>query len=167
MLDDSGSNFGIATFDNMILGFVTVFQMVTLEGWSDIMYNLMDASVPYIAVIFCSLVVVIGSFFLLNVVLAVIMEAFEDVDANAALAEARQKKEYKWLVNHFKITDDELSDDSEQQEEEKESKEVKSEEKKNDSIVGSAMREKFVKSWTTKKGEITVEAEGSASAPLK
>jgi voltage-dependent calcium channel L type alpha-1D len=83
ILDDSSSNFGIAVFDNMILGFVTVFQMVTLEGWSDIMYNLMDATVPAVSVIFCCLVVVVGSFFLLNVVLAVIMEAFEDVDKNA------------------------------------------------------------------------------------
>lgn len=44
VMDDPGSNYGIAVFDNMILGFVTVFQMVTLEGWSDIMYTLMDAS---------------------------------------------------------------------------------------------------------------------------
>jgi hypothetical protein len=83
VMDDPGSNYGTAVFDNMILGFVTVFQMVTLEGWSDIMYTLMDASQPEVAIIFCCLVVIFGSFFLLNVVLAVIMEAFEDVDKNA------------------------------------------------------------------------------------
>jgi hypothetical protein len=108
--DDSGSNFGIATFDNMILGFVTVFQMVTLEGWSDIMYNLIDASVPAIAVIYCTLVVVIGSFFLLNVVLAVIMESFEAVDQNAEIAEKRKNKEYHWLIKHFKHEDPDLSE---------------------------------------------------------
>lgn len=84
--------------------------MVTLEGWSDIMYNLMDASVPAVAIIFCCLIVVFGSFFLLNVVLAVIMEAFEDVDKTAEIAETRKRKEYRWMINHFKIEDEELSE---------------------------------------------------------
>lgn len=78
----------------MFLGLVTVFQMITLEGWSNIMYNLMDASFPSIAVIYCCSIVVIGSMILLNVVLAVIVKAFEDFDKLAKSAEARKCKEY-------------------------------------------------------------------------
>lgn len=45
------------------------------------------------AISFCVLLVIVGSFFLLNVVLAVIMDAFDDVDKNHALEEERQAKE--------------------------------------------------------------------------
>jgi hypothetical protein len=54
--------------------------MITLEGWTDIMYNLSDASQAWMAIYFCVLLVVVGSFFLLNVILAVIMDAFDQVD---------------------------------------------------------------------------------------
>jgi len=41
------------------------------------MYNLADASEYFMAYFFCIGLVIIGSFFLLNVILAVIMDAFE------------------------------------------------------------------------------------------
>lgn len=34
----AGPNFGITNFDNFGLAFLTVFQCVSLEGWSDVMY---------------------------------------------------------------------------------------------------------------------------------
>ena len=33
-----GPNFGITNFDNFGLAMLTVFQCVTLEGWTDVMY---------------------------------------------------------------------------------------------------------------------------------
>ena len=33
-----GPNFGITNFDNMIFAMLTVFQCITMEGWTDIMY---------------------------------------------------------------------------------------------------------------------------------
>lgn len=36
--------YGIITFDNVIDGLITIFQVITLEGWSTLMYNLSDAS---------------------------------------------------------------------------------------------------------------------------
>ena len=74
---------------------VTIFQMITLEGWSGIMYNLSDASQPWMAITFCVLLVMIGSFFLLNVILAVIMDAFDDVDKNSRKDEEKKKKELR------------------------------------------------------------------------
>ena len=62
--------YGIVTFDNIIYAFITIIQMITLEGWSFIMYNLMDATgsdaYGLEAVIFCVLIVFIGGFFFLN-----------------------------------------------------------------------------------------------------
>jgi len=57
------------------------------------MYNLSDASAPWMAILFCCLLVIIGSFFLLNVVLAVIMDAFDDVDKNSQTEDAKKEKE--------------------------------------------------------------------------
>jgi len=54
--------------------------MITLEGWVDIMYNLMDAGMPWMSVLFCVLLVVICSLFLLNVILAVLSESISNVD---------------------------------------------------------------------------------------
>jgi len=34
-----GPNFGITNFDNFGLAMLTVFQCVTLEGWTDVMYS--------------------------------------------------------------------------------------------------------------------------------
>ena len=55
-----------------------VFRIVTLEGWSAQMYTFMD-STGVSASLFFTLVVVIGSFFLLNLFLAVIMETFIEI----------------------------------------------------------------------------------------
>ena len=78
--NDELIDYGITVFDNLGIGLITVFQMITLEGWTKIMYNLMDSNISWMAVIFCVFLVLIGSFFLLNVVLAVLAEALNNVD---------------------------------------------------------------------------------------
>jgi len=77
--------------------------MITLEGWADIMYNLSDASQPWMAITFCVLLVMIGSFFLLNVILAVIMDAFDDVDKNSRRVEEKKRKELKEQMKLYGI----------------------------------------------------------------
>lgn len=72
--------YNIANFNHLAWAIETIFVMITLEGWSILMYNLMDASMSFMAVAYCILLVVFGSFFLLNVILAVIMESFDRVD---------------------------------------------------------------------------------------
>jgi hypothetical protein len=54
--------------------------MITLEGWTKIMYNLMDANISWMAIIFSVLLIVIGSFFLLNIILAVLAGAIRNMD---------------------------------------------------------------------------------------
>jgi hypothetical protein len=43
------------------------------------MYNLMNATSPYMAAIYSCLIVFLGSFFLINIVLAVILDSFINV----------------------------------------------------------------------------------------
>ena len=68
-------SFGLATFDNIFLGFVTSLVMVTLEGWSKVMYNLTDATFPALSIFGCSSLVIICGFFLINIILAVLAES--------------------------------------------------------------------------------------------
>lgn len=78
--NDEAIAYDIANFNHLIWALETIFVMITLEGWSGLMYNLADSSTTYMAYGYCLLLVLIGSFFLLNVILAVIMESFDRVD---------------------------------------------------------------------------------------
>jgi voltage-dependent calcium channel N type alpha-1B len=42
-----GPNYGITSFDNIIYAMLTVFQCVTMEGWTPILYWVSDESVEY------------------------------------------------------------------------------------------------------------------------
>eukprot|EP00794_Sanderia_malayensis_P016877 gene16877-18582_t len=74
-----GPNQGITAFDNMFLAMLTVFQCITLEGWSEVLYLTIDAkNQRYSFITWCSftLLIVIGSFFMLNLVLGVLSGEF-------------------------------------------------------------------------------------------
>ncbi len=43
-----GPNFGITNFDNFGLSMLTVFQCITLEGWTDVLYWVRKRREPYI-----------------------------------------------------------------------------------------------------------------------
>jgi hypothetical protein len=85
-------NFGVTNFDNVLYAFLTVFQCVTLEGWSDIMMMVWSAYHP-ITVIYFLLIVLAGAFFLLNLTLAVINTAFNDANREAAQADANAARD--------------------------------------------------------------------------
>ena len=53
---------------------LTIFQMMTVEGWTKIMYNLMDSNIQWMSIIFSVSLVLITSFFALNILLAILAE---------------------------------------------------------------------------------------------
>ncbi|XP_071801996.1 voltage-dependent calcium channel type A subunit alpha-1-like isoform X9 [Asterias amurensis] len=71
-----GPNFGITNFDNMIFAMLTVFQCITMEGWTDIMYYCSDAEGPYFVWIYFIPLIILGSFFMLNLILGVLSGEF-------------------------------------------------------------------------------------------
>lgn len=76
-LDNADLNYGYTTFDHMGMAFVTMFQSITMEGWTIIMYMVEDSYSNLAAwVLFCFLILFV-SFFLLNLTLAVIWEEFD------------------------------------------------------------------------------------------
>lgn len=42
-----GPNFGITNFDNFGLAMLTVFQCITLEGWTDVLYDVSSYLIIY------------------------------------------------------------------------------------------------------------------------
>lgn len=61
---------------------LAVFQTITFDGWTTNLYNLMDSTnQPIAVIIFCSSIVFICSFFMLNLLLAVILERYTEVTA--------------------------------------------------------------------------------------
>merc|ERR1719453_1562799 len=63
-------------FDHLPAAFLVIFQCMTLEGWTDIMYMYQDAHSDAFATIYFIVMISLVSFFLLSVILAVIDEAF-------------------------------------------------------------------------------------------
>jgi voltage-dependent calcium channel L type alpha-1D len=81
-------NFGFVAFDHIGQAAVVLFICLPREGWTDIMYMLQDAGYGASAAIYFITFVVIGSFFILNLALAVIWENFSD----ASVQEAEERK---------------------------------------------------------------------------
>ena len=58
---------------------LTIFQVLSLENWTDgMMYNYMDSNNTYIAAVYFILLVIFGAFFIMNLVLAQIIESFDE-----------------------------------------------------------------------------------------
>ena len=74
--DHHGPNHGITTFDDIIFSMMTVFQCITMEGWTDILYFANDAIGASMNWVFFFLLVIVGSFFMLNLVLGVLSGEF-------------------------------------------------------------------------------------------
>uniref|UniRef100_A0A8C7TV95 Calcium channel, voltage-dependent, N type, alpha 1B subunit, a n=1 Tax=Oncorhynchus mykiss TaxID=8022 RepID=A0A8C7TV95_ONCMY len=71
-----GPNYGITNFDNILFAILTVFQCITMEGWVDILYNANDASGNTWNWLYFIPLIIIGSFFMLNLVLGVLSGEF-------------------------------------------------------------------------------------------
>jgi Ion transport protein len=70
------ANFGITNFDNIGTSLLTVFQIVTSDTWYQQVCNLMDVDIPLIGGVYVLSIIIVGQFFLMNLILAVIIYAF-------------------------------------------------------------------------------------------
>jgi Ion transport protein len=70
------ANFGITNFDNIGTSLLTVFQIVTSDTWYQQICNLMDVDIPLIGAVYALSIIIVGMFFLMNLILAVIIYAF-------------------------------------------------------------------------------------------
>ncbi|KAL5273022.1 hypothetical protein ACFFRR_000036 [Megaselia abdita] len=71
-----GPNFGITNFDNFGLSMLTVFQCITLEGWTDVLYYIQDSMGSTWQWIYFVSMVILGAFFVMNLILGVLSGEF-------------------------------------------------------------------------------------------
>ncbi|KAF6034243.1 CAC [Bugula neritina] len=92
-----GPNHGITSFDNIIYAMLTVFQCITMEGWTDIMYYANDAQGPFFNWLYFLPLIILGSFFMLNLVLGVLSGEFakerEKVESRRAYQRLRRQEQ--------------------------------------------------------------------------
>uniref|UniRef100_A0A3P8ZYW1 Voltage-dependent L-type calcium channel subunit alpha n=1 Tax=Esox lucius TaxID=8010 RepID=A0A3P8ZYW1_ESOLU len=100
-----GPNGGITNFDNFLFAMLTVFQCITMEGWTDVLYWMNDAmgfELPW--VYFVSLVI-FGSFFVLNLVLGVLSGEFskerEKAKARGDFQKLREKQQLEEDLKNY------------------------------------------------------------------
>jgi hypothetical protein len=78
------------------------------------MYNIGDASPQWMAETYCLMLVLIGSFFLLNVILAVIMDTFDEVASQEEEKLKKQKADLRELKKEygFEVSESEIERNS-------------------------------------------------------
>ncbi|OUM68172.1 hypothetical protein PIROE2DRAFT_58245 [Piromyces sp. E2] len=64
-------------FDNILYSCLTIFQIITMEGWSDILFMTSDSS-SYLGVIFYLIIIIFGNWFILQLIVAVISNNLMD-----------------------------------------------------------------------------------------
>ena len=72
--------YGKINFDNLINAFLTVFQCLTLEGWTSIMYNFQDSYDKYWATLYFVALVLMCALLFLNIIVAILFDNYEDND---------------------------------------------------------------------------------------
>ena len=93
IIDQESIHYGIIGFDDIGQGMATIFQVLTLEGWIDPTYYDSEANDPVISVAFFVGIVVMGSFFAMNLVLGQVMESFSETDTKNKEIDEERKKE--------------------------------------------------------------------------
>ena len=75
-------NYGLTTFNNIFWSLLTVFQVLTCEGWNNIMYLLIDSYNYYGPIIYFVLNIVINYYFMINLIVAVLIYNYRKVRRN-------------------------------------------------------------------------------------
>ncbi|KAL7018830.1 hypothetical protein ACKWTF_010927 [Chironomus riparius] len=100
-----GPNYGITSFDNIGFAMLTVFQCITMEGWTAILYWTNDALGSTFNWIYFVPLIVLGSFFMLNLVLGVLSGEFakerEKVENRQEFLKLRRQQQLEKELNGY------------------------------------------------------------------
>uniref|UniRef100_A0A673X0B9 Voltage-dependent calcium channel type A subunit alpha-1 n=1 Tax=Salmo trutta TaxID=8032 RepID=A0A673X0B9_SALTR len=101
-----GPNDGITQFDNILFAVLTVFQCITMEGWTAVLYNTNDALGFMWNWMYFIPLIIIGSFFVLNLVLGVLSGEFakerERVENRRAFMKLRRQQQVERELNGYR-----------------------------------------------------------------
>ncbi|ESN95222.1 hypothetical protein HELRODRAFT_128993, partial [Helobdella robusta] len=92
-----GPKYGIISFDNIGFAMLTVFQCITMEGWTTVLYYTNDALGNAFPWMYHVPLIILGSFFMLNLVLGVLSGEFakerEKVESRRAFLKLRKRQQ--------------------------------------------------------------------------
>ncbi|XP_040216180.1 voltage-dependent R-type calcium channel subunit alpha-1E isoform X2 [Rana temporaria] len=101
-----GPNDGITQFDNILFAVLTVFQCITMEGWTTVLYTTNDALGATWNWLYFIPLIIIGSFFVLNLVLGVLSGEFakerERVENRRAFMKLRRQQQIERELNGYR-----------------------------------------------------------------
>ncbi|XP_022648011.1 voltage-dependent calcium channel type A subunit alpha-1-like isoform X2 [Varroa destructor] len=101
----NGPNYGITSFDNIFFAMLTVFQCITMEGWTQMLYWTNDAMGNAFNWIYFVPLIILGSFFMLNLVLGVLSGEFakerERVENRQAFLKIRRQQQLERELNGY------------------------------------------------------------------
>ncbi|ESO94539.1 hypothetical protein LOTGIDRAFT_118343 [Lottia gigantea] len=100
-LPDIGDNpnYGYTNYDNFGWAILNAFQLITLDFWEDNYDKVIRASGPW-NVVFFILVVFFGSFYLINLMLAVVALSYEEEAENAGKVNTMYTNEKEAFLKH-------------------------------------------------------------------
>ncbi|XP_074655928.1 voltage-dependent calcium channel type A subunit alpha-1-like [Tubulanus polymorphus] len=100
-----GPNYGITSFDNIGYAMLTVFQCITMEGWTDVLYYTDDALGNGFNWFYFIPLIILGSFFMLNLILGVLSGEFakerERVENRRAFLKLRRQQQIERELNGY------------------------------------------------------------------
>uniref|UniRef100_K7GFC5 Voltage-dependent L-type calcium channel subunit alpha n=1 Tax=Pelodiscus sinensis TaxID=13735 RepID=K7GFC5_PELSI len=111
-----GPNNGITHFDNFGFAMLTVYQCITMEGWTEVLYWVNDAIGNEWPWIYFVSLILLGSFFVLNLVLGVLSGEFtkerEKAKSRGTFQKLREKQQLEedlkgymdWII-HAEVMD--------------------------------------------------------------
>uniref|UniRef100_A0A672IXH3 Sodium channel protein n=1 Tax=Salarias fasciatus TaxID=181472 RepID=A0A672IXH3_SALFA len=137
-------DYGYTSFDSFGWAFLSLFRLMTQDYWENLyQQTLRAAGKPYM--IFFVLVIFLGSFYLVNLILAVVAMAYEE-QSQATLQEAKEKEEeFQAMLDHDKGGGTESSSDASKLSS-KSAKERRNRRRKKKEDEGKGGDEKFPKS---------------------
>eukprot|EP00127_Corallochytrium_limacisporum_P003849 Clim_evm63s153 gene=Clim_evmTU63s153 len=92
-VEDSNDYFNLESYDNIGFAILTVYQGAAMEGWSDVMYNLMDSSTNAgLVALFYTTMILFLPLLSINLVIAVVTESFAQARANKG--KSRERGDY-------------------------------------------------------------------------
>jgi len=96
-----GPNYGITNFDNFLHSMLTVFQCITLEGWTEILYWINDTTGPGWPWLYFVSLVLMGAFFIMNLILGTLCGEF-----SKEREKAKSRGDFQKLREKQQIEDD-------------------------------------------------------------
>ncbi|XP_035829518.1 voltage-dependent calcium channel type A subunit alpha-1, partial [Aplysia californica] len=100
-----GPNDGITSFDHIGYAMLTVFQCITMEGWTTVLYYTNDALGNWFNYLYFIPLIIVGSFFMLNLVLGVLSGEFakerERVENRRAFFKLRRQQQIERELNGY------------------------------------------------------------------